>query len=480
MTANDTWRRDLWAATSRALTAHVVMLRDAAIVDDRIAAALLTAIDSAGRGEPPDHGGTLALVAAFETRVDSLSPPELTGASGIGRARHDLAATAQRLVLRDRMVDLAVAQNAAREALLELAEGHVFTLMQGWAGSAPLQPTNLAHFLTATIAPLARAARLLRAAFADLDRSPLGAGALAGPGLPVDREETADLLGSEGPAESTLDALAAVDHLAAAAIVAAAAVAPPRRLLREILLWLRAEPEAVRLDDALLAPHDPGLPHFRAPATLERLVAETDRVEATATTVTRLTADVPYGPTGDVTDGAAEAAGDALSRAATISASFATLISGPIEFNRAWLARSAGRDLVTIGDLADFLMAEEALDPAAARAIAAMVTDRARQERIEASGITPQAIDAAALLAIGRELGVELERLGAYLAPRRFIEKRTVLGGPAAPAVREVLAAERARLAADRAWHEEVARRIAFAAENREIRTGEILAAGSE
>src|SRR5688572_31844556 len=30
---------------------------------------------------------------------------------------------------------------------------------------------------------------------------------------------------------------------------------------------------------------------------------------------------------------------------------------------------------------------------------------------------------------IGRELGIEIERLGAYLAPRRFIEKRTVLGG---------------------------------------------------
>ena len=35
MTANDTWRRDLWAATSRALTAHVVMLRDTVTVDDR-------------------------------------------------------------------------------------------------------------------------------------------------------------------------------------------------------------------------------------------------------------------------------------------------------------------------------------------------------------------------------------------------------------------------------------------------------------
>ena len=135
----------------------------------------------------------------------------------------------------------------------------------------------------------------------------------------------------------------------------------------------------------------------------------------------------------------AETAGSALSRAAAADATFAMVLGGPIEINRAWLARNAGQALVTSGDLADFFMAEEALDPAAAREIAALTTGRAQREGLEASAITPAMIDAAALLVIGRELGIEIERLGAYLAPRRFIEKRTVLGGPAAPAVREYL-----------------------------------------
>jgi argininosuccinate lyase len=364
--------------------------------------------------------------------------------------------------------------------LLLLADNHVFTLMQAWAGSAPVQPTNFAHFLTATIAPLARAARQLRLTYEALDRSPLGAAALAGPGLPVDREETAELLGAEGPVQSTFDAVAAVDHLIAGAMVAAAAVLPPRRLLRELLLWVRAEPEALILDDALAAPFDSALPHFRPPATLERLVGEADQVETAATMVARLIADIPYGPAGESVDAAAELVADSLTRATAINSAFATLVTGPIEFNRVWLARASGRDLVTTGELADFLMAEEALEPAAARAIAAMVASQARQDRIEASGITPRTIDAAALVAIGRELGVELERLGAFLAPRRFIEKRTVLGGPAAPAVREFLAQEQSRLAEDSRWLEETRRRIAFAAENLEIRVREIHAAAAE
>ena len=315
--------------------------------------------------------------------------------------------------------------------------------------------------------------------YEELDRSPLGAAALAGPGLPVDRDETSDLLGSEGPVESTFDALSAVDHLVAAGNAAAASVTPVRRLASELMLWLRTEPQALRLADELLAAPDANLPHFRPPAVLERLAADARQVESDAAAIASMTRDIPYGPVGEMADLPAETAGSALARAATAHATFAMVLGGPIEINRAWLARNAGQAFVTSGDLTDFFMAEEALDPAAAREIAALTTSRARQEGLEASAITPAMIDAAALLVIGRELGIEIERLGAYLAPRRFIEKRTVLGGPAAPAVREYLSLERNRLEADQRWLEEKRRRIALAEENLEIRTREILDAVS-
>jgi argininosuccinate lyase len=136
------------------------------------------------------------------------------------------------------------------------------------------------------------------------------------------------------------------------------------------------------------------------------------------------------------------------------------LISGPLDFNRAWLARNAGRSLMTAGDLADFLVAEEGLSLVAARDIAALVTERARDEDLEASGITPGLIDAAAMLVIGRELGVEIERLGAYLAPRRFIEKRSTQGGPAPVAVRQQLDIESQRVTRDQLDLETRQRRI--------------------
>src|SRR4051812_33244928 len=53
-------RRALWRAIGFSLNAHIVMLRDVAIIDDQIGAALLTAIDGVTRGDPAEVDGSLA------------------------------------------------------------------------------------------------------------------------------------------------------------------------------------------------------------------------------------------------------------------------------------------------------------------------------------------------------------------------------------------------------------------------------------
>ncbi|MFN8590250.1 MAG: lyase family protein [Thermomicrobiales bacterium] len=479
MTSSEEQRRALWAAIARAATAHVVMLRDAAIVDDTIAGSVLSAIDAVSRADPPSAPGSLSLVAAFDERVDSLSSPAAAGGVRLARARFDLAATAQRLVLRDHALVLLGSLHTARAALLDLAEDNVFTLLQAWSGASQLQPTNVAHFLSDIIAPLGRTGRRLDAALSDLDMTPLGAAALTGPGLPIDRDETADLLGATRPVASTFDALTAVDHVSALAQIAAESVLPIRRLFSELLVWLRTDPQALRLGDELLAPADNTLPQYRPPVVLERVIARSRDVENAADGAVRLIRETPYGPATELTDLAFASTVAALSEAAAVTDAFAVLVSGPIELNRAWLARNAGRAFVTAGDLADFLILEEGVSPAAAREIAALTASRAADDGLEASGINPGIIDGAALLVLGRELGVEIERLGAFLAPRRYIEKRTLLGGPSPVAVREYLAGERTQLESDRRQIEAVRRRHALAAENLTIRSHEISATAS-
>ena len=50
------------------------------------------------------------------------------------------------------------------------------------------------------------------------------------------------------------------------------------------------------------------------------------------------------------------------------------------------------------------------------------------------------------MMVIGRELKVEFEAISRYLAPRRFIERRTAVGAPSPDAVRTFVAHRRAGL----------------------------------
>jgi argininosuccinate lyase len=78
--------------------------------------------------------------------------------------------------------------------------------------------------------------RLFRA-LGNVNRSPLGASALAGCPYPVDRRRLAALLGFEGPVENTLDAVASGDYALELAAALGALGASLSRFLTDLLLW---------------------------------------------------------------------------------------------------------------------------------------------------------------------------------------------------------------------------------------------------
>jgi argininosuccinate lyase len=167
-----------------------------------------------------------------------------------GRSHNDQVATDLLLYLRD-------AARAARRGLADLrgtlvarAREHVDTVLPGYTHLQRAQPVRLAHHWLAFVEMLGRDGQR----FADLGRrlalSPLGAGALAGSTLPLDRDATAESLGFEAPARNSMDAVgsrdAALEFLAAVAI----SMVHLSRLAEELVLWSTAEFGFIELSDA--------------------------------------------------------------------------------------------------------------------------------------------------------------------------------------------------------------------------------------
>jgi argininosuccinate lyase len=359
--------------------------------------------------------------------------------------------------------------------VIDLAGQHAATTMPVMVSGRPAQATTLGHYLGGLAAPLGRAASRLQLEFEALNRSPLGVVAMAGTSLPIERERTAELLGFDGPVDNTFDAVVSVDHIVAVSQVAAAIVHPVRRFIGELGEWIRTNPTSFPLADSWTIP-EPGLPQFVNPIGLERISASADTVAASATACDRAAAALGYEPPGQALDAIARAAIIAVRTATLVVDQLNDLLATGLEINRAYLANVAGKGHTTTSDLSIFLMETEGLDPVSAANIASMTVNRAIADGIEASGINTQMIDASALMVIGRELAVEFEAISRYLAPRRFLERRTSSGTPSPARTREYLGREEELLTCHVEWIAALERRINSADRERERLVNEALA----
>jgi argininosuccinate lyase len=233
--------------------AHVAMLARVGLLTEDESAIVLTALDRIGL-ELAD--GTFEFAAsdedihtAIERRVT-----ELAGSAGAklhtGRSRNDQVATALRLYLRREGADTARHVHQLQDVLLQRAVEADDLYLPGYTHLQRAQPVLLAHHLLAHFWALARDVERWRDALARADVSPLGAGALAGSGLPLDPDGAAADLGFSRRFDNSLDAVSDRDFVAEGLFVATLTQVHLSRIGEEVVLWASDEFGFLELADA--------------------------------------------------------------------------------------------------------------------------------------------------------------------------------------------------------------------------------------
>jgi argininosuccinate lyase len=165
------------------------------------------------------------------------------------RSRNDQVATDVRLWLKRRFGNLEVALRDLVTALLDRVEADGQALLPGYTHLQRGQPILLGHHLLAHAWALSRDLERMQDVTARVDRCPLGAGALAGTPHPINRQQTAELLGFSGPIENAMDAVASKDHLQETVSACAICMSTLSRMAEELVLWSSAEFAFIRLDE---------------------------------------------------------------------------------------------------------------------------------------------------------------------------------------------------------------------------------------
>ncbi|TAK17722.1 MAG: argininosuccinate lyase, partial [Acidobacteria bacterium] len=284
--------------------AHLVMLVDTGIVskaDGRILRdAIGTITADSLRGVTYD-GTYEDLFFYIERLVKGACDADIAGRLHTARSRNDIDMTMYRMQLREMVLDLLDATLALRESLIGLAERHRDTVFPMHTHTQPAQPSTVAHYLLAAIEQIERDGGRLRAAFASVNRNPLGACAITGTGFPIDRMRTSELLGFDGPTGNTYGSIATVDYLLESAGAASTAVVGLGRIVQDLLLWCTIEMGYLRLTDAFVQGSSI-MPQKRNPVALEHARALASKAFAQTHSIAMAVHNTPFGDIVDTED----------------------------------------------------------------------------------------------------------------------------------------------------------------------------------
>ncbi len=166
-----------------------------------------------------------------------------------GRSRNDQVGTDLRLWLRRRIDELDLNLKRFQKALLMKAKQNVYTLIPGYTHLQRAQPLSLAHHLLAYVEMIQRDRERLADVRKRVNISPLGAAALAGTPIPINRKDTALKLGFSKIYNNSLDAVSDRDFAVEFAATASLILTHLSRLSEEVILWASEEFAFVSLTD---------------------------------------------------------------------------------------------------------------------------------------------------------------------------------------------------------------------------------------
>ena len=175
---------------------------------------------------------------------------DVAGKLHTARSRNDQVALDLRLFVKEAIAETVGKLKAFQIALLDMAEANKSAIMPGYTHLQQAQPVLFAHHLLAYFEMFQRDVMRLQDCSKRTDILPLGSGALAGVGYPIDRDFVAKKLGFREVSRNSLDAVSDRDFVIEYEAVAAMAMMHISRLAEELVLWSSAEFGFVELDDA--------------------------------------------------------------------------------------------------------------------------------------------------------------------------------------------------------------------------------------
>ena len=313
--------------------AHAVMLKEEKIIPADEAREILRAleeIESELRGELAadelEYSGDFTdYYFLVEKRLIKRLGVEVAGKLHTGRSRNDINATSFKLVLRDKVLDFLALLLDLAETLAAKVEQEKEAIFLAYTHGQPAQPITFGHFLAAVLEFILRDLERFFNSLDDLNKSSLGAAAIATTGFAINRERTAELLGFIAPQENSYGAITAADHYLAVYSNLQIFLTQLSRLFESLDRFTAFETDLLAIPDDFVQISSI-MPNKRNPVPLEHLRSLASLACGHCQTMVSALQNTPFGDINDAEENYHVYGYQALAISKRISCLFADLI----------------------------------------------------------------------------------------------------------------------------------------------------------
>jgi argininosuccinate lyase len=269
------------------------------------------------------------------------------------RSRNDQVALDIRLFLRHETLETARLLLGLEKIITEKAERNIGIIMPGYTHTQRAQPVLLSHHLMAYAQMFDRDRQRFSDALKRINVLPLGACAMAGTSLPIDRAYVAKLLGFDEVSENSIDTVSDRDAVIEFLSCASLLMMHISRLAEELVLWSAEEFSFIEISDAYTTGSSI-MPQKKNPDVAELMRGRTGRVYGNLVSLLTVMKGLPLSYNRDMQEDK-EPLFDTVD---TIKATLGILAEmfGCIKFRKDNMERGAGSGYSTATDIAEYLV----------------------------------------------------------------------------------------------------------------------------
>jgi argininosuccinate lyase len=282
---------------------------------------------------------------------------EKIGATGgklhTARSRNDQVALDIRMFLRDEIAKIHELLTALQAVIVHLADRYSDVVLPGYTHLQRAQPVLLGHHLLAYYEMLERDRGRLEDCFRRVNVMPLGAGALAGTVLPIDRKFVAKQLGFSGVCENSMDAVSDRDFAIEFVAACAQIMMHLSRLSEELVIWSSSEFGFITISDAFTTGSSI-MPQKKNPDVAELTRGKTGRVYGNLMALLTLMKGLPLAYNRDMQEDKEPIFGAAETVTLSLSV-FIEMLKG-VSIHKDTMRKAAEDGFITATDLADYLV----------------------------------------------------------------------------------------------------------------------------